>query len=80
MRRKTLDLDRDLAHGQSAWWRARSTSIDGGLEEIRRVHVLGGKSLPAGSYGILPNLKKHPCSAIPRRIEKMCHLYILIKN
>ena len=28
------------------------------FEEIRWIHVLGGKGLPAASYGILPNLKK----------------------
>ena len=34
------------------------SSIDDGLEEIRWPHVLGGKSLPAASYDILPNIKK----------------------
>ena len=54
-----LNLDIDSACGQPAWWRARSTSIDYGLEEIRWIHVLRGKSLPAACYGILPNLRKN---------------------
>ena len=41
-----------------ARWRARSTSVDDGLEKIRWIHDLRGESLPAASYGILPNLKK----------------------
>ena len=33
-------------------------SIDDGLVEMRWMHALGGKSLPAASYGIVLNLKK----------------------
>ena len=33
-------------------------SIEDGLEEMRWMHALGGKSLPAASCGILPSLKK----------------------
>ena len=58
MRRSTLDLDIDSAHAQPAWGRPRPTSIDDGLEDIRRTHGLGGESLPAASYGILSNLQK----------------------
>ena len=58
MRRQTLDLDIDTAHGQPSWSRARPTSIDDGLEEIKWTHGLGGKSLPAASYGILLILEK----------------------
>ena len=34
----------DSAHDQPAWCRARPTSIDDGLENIRWVHGLGGES------------------------------------
>ena len=54
----------DSAHGQPALWRARAPSIANGLEEIRWIDALGGKSLPAASYGILPNLKKSLLFAI----------------
>ena len=59
VRRSTLDLDRDSAHGQPARYLARPTNTDDGLEDIRWIHGLGGKSLSAASYGILPNLKKN---------------------
>ena len=31
------------------------------FEELSWIHVLGGKSLPAATYRILPNLKKKKC-------------------
>ena len=39
--------------------RAKPTSIDGGLGDIRWINSLGGESLPTMSYGLLPNLKKY---------------------
>ena len=59
VRRSTLDLDIDSAHGQPARCPARPTNIDDGLEDISWVHGLGGESLPAASYGILPKLGKN---------------------
>ena len=41
------------AHGQPALCRARSTSEDDGLEEIRWIHGLGGKSLQELDGGVL---------------------------
>ena len=64
MRRETLDLGIDSALGQPAWCRARPTSIDGDLENIRWTHDLGGESLPAASYGLFPNLKKRLLLAV----------------
>ena len=58
VRRSTLYLNIDAAHGQPTRCPARPTSINDGLEDIRWIHRLGGESLPAVSYGILPNLKK----------------------
>ena len=58
VRRSTLDLDIDSAHGQPSRYLARPTNSDDGLEDIRWAHGLGGESLVAASYGILPNLKK----------------------
>ena len=58
VRRSTLDLDIDSAHGQPSRYLARPTNIDDGLEDVRWIHALGRESLPAASFGILPNLKK----------------------
>ena len=58
VQRSTLALDIDSTHGQPAWYLARPTNIDDGLQDIRCTHGLGGGSLPAVSYGILINLKK----------------------
>ena len=63
------DLDIGSAHGQPAWCRARSTSLDDGLEDIRWVHGLGGESLPAVFYVLLPNLKLLYIYFLPRRID-----------
>ena len=56
VRPSTLDLNIDAAHGKTAWCPARPTNKDYGLEDIKWIHGLGGESLPAASYGILPNL------------------------
>ena len=64
----------DAAHGQPARSPARPTNIDGGLEDIRWIHGLGGESLPAASYGILPNLKKKSIFCHSRPMEKFCLL------
>ena len=55
VRRSTLDVEIDSAHGQPAWYLAR-TNIDDGLEGISRNHGLGDESLPAGAYEILRNI------------------------
>ena len=74
MRRSTLDLNIDLTHIQPAQRPAKPTNIDDGLEDVRWIHCLGGESLPAASYGILPNLKKLLfCHS--RRMEKLCLLF-----
>ena len=64
VRRSTLDLNKDSAHGQPARCPPRPSSIDDGLEDIRWIHGLGGENLPGASYGILPNLKKYTMFAI----------------
>ena len=64
VRRYTLDLDIGSAHGQPAWCRARPTSLDDDLVDVRWIHGLGGESLPTASYGILPHLKKKVFYAI----------------
>ena len=56
VRRSTLDLNIDLAHGLPARCPAWPTNRDDGFEDIRWIHELGDESLPAASYGILPNL------------------------
>ena len=58
VRRLTFDTDIDSAHGQPARYLARPTNIDDSLEYIRWIHGLWRESLPATSYGILPNQKK----------------------
>ena len=75
VRRSTLDLNIDSTHGQPARCPARPTNIDDGLEDIRWIHGLGGESLPAASYDILPNLKKKTIFCHSRRIEKFCLLF-----
>ena len=75
VRRSTLDLDIDSAHGQPARYLARPTSIDDGLEDIRWIHGLGVESLSAASYGILPNLKKKTIICHSRRMEKFFLLF-----
>ena len=52
-----FDHDIDSADGQLAWHRARPTSKGGGLEGIKWVHRLEGKSLTAVSYDLVPNLE-----------------------
>ena len=64
VRRLTFDTDIDSAHGQPARYLARPTNIDDSLEDIRWIHGLGRESLPATSYGILPNQKKRLFFAI----------------
>ena len=54
---KTFDLVVNSIQGRLAWCRARPTSVDDGLEDIRWIHGLGGESLPAASY-VLPNPNK----------------------
>ena len=47
--------------------------VDGGLEDIRWIHGLGGEKLPA-SYALLPNLKRaYFCHR--RGIENFCRLF-----
>ena len=60
VRRQTFDVDKNSAHRQPAGCRARPTSLDDDLEDITWIHGLEGESVPAASYGILPNLKKNP--------------------
>ena len=67
VRRSTLDLNIDAAHGQPARCPARPTNTDDGLEDIGWVHGLGGERFPAASYGILPYLKKRLFFAIRDR-------------
>ena len=77
LRRQTLDLDIGSAHGQPALCRARSTSEDDGLEEIRWIHGLGGKSLQELDGGVLRYpLKREKKSFFwhSRRIQKFCFL------
>ena len=53
VRRSTLDLNIDEAHGRPTRCPARPTNTDDGLEDIGWAPGLGGESLPAASYGIL---------------------------
>ena len=74
--RRSISTAQPTADPQPARCPARPTNIDGGLENTGWVHGLGGESLPAASYGILPNLKKKYIFCHSRRMEKVVFCFV----
>ena len=70
----------DSAHSQPACCRARPASVYGGLEDIRWVHGLEAESLPAASYGLLPNQKNAYFCAIRDGSRKIVICFVHVSG
>ena len=76
VRRQPFDLDIETAHGQPAWCRARPTSEDDGLEDVRWVYGQGGERLPAASLCSSPKPENKDYFLPSERVRDM---YVVIR-